>query len=101
MKWITIFFVFIISFNTQILFANDGFDLWLNDFKKRAVKNGISKNTVNDALEGAKFLPNVIKYDRYQPDFYEDTNTYIKKRANKDRLKKGLSLYKKEKKNNQ
>ena len=98
MKWITIFFVFIISFNTQILFANDGFDLWLNDFKKRAVKNGISKNTVNDALEGAKFLPNVIKYDRYQPEFYEDTNTYIKKRANKDRLKKGLSLYKKEKK---
>ena len=24
-------------------------------------------------------LPKVIEYDRYQPEFYEDTFTYIKK----------------------
>ena len=27
-----------------------------------------------------KFLSDVIKYDRYQPEFYEDTNTYISKK---------------------
>ena len=42
-------------------------------------------------------LPKVIEYDRYQPEFYEDTFTYIKKRSNKEKVKKGISLYKKEK----
>ena len=48
-------------------------------------------------MENAKFLPKVIEYDRYQPEFYEDTYTYINKRANKEKVKKGLFLYKKEK----
>ena len=30
-------------------------------------------------MSNAKFLPKVIEYDRYQPEFYEDTFTYIKK----------------------
>ena len=58
---------------------------------------GISKSTVNGVMNDAKFLPKVIEYDRYQPEFYEDTFTYIKKRANKDKVKKGLKLFKKEK----
>ena len=32
-------------------------------------------------MSDAKFLPKVIEYDRYQPEFYEDTFTYIKKRS--------------------
>ena len=48
-------------------------------------------------MDDAKFLPKVIEYDRYQPEFYEDTYTYIGKRANKEKVKKGMSLYKKEK----
>ena len=35
-----------------------------------------------------KFLPKVIEYDRYQPEFYEDTKTYISKRTSKKKLKK-------------
>ena len=48
-------------------------------------------------MSDAKFLPKVIEYDRYQPEFYEDTFTYIKKRSSNQKLKKGLELYKKEK----
>ena len=44
-----------------------------------------------------RFLPKVIEYDRYQPEFYEDTNTYINKRTNNKKVKKGLILYSKEK----
>ena len=77
---------------------DEDFNLWINDFKKEAIEYGISKKTVDDVISNAKFLPNVIKYDRYQPEFYEDTFTYIKKRTNKKKLKKGISLYKKEKK---
>ena len=30
-------------------------------------------------MNNAKFLSKVIEYDRYQPEFYEDTKTYVKK----------------------
>jgi membrane-bound lytic murein transglycosylase B len=39
------------------------------------------------------FLPKVIKYDRYQPEFYEDTKTYISKRTSDNKVKKGLIFY--------
>ena len=37
-------------------------------------------------MSDAIFLPKVIKYDRYQPEFYEDTFTYIKKRSSKNAI---------------
>ena len=62
------------------------------------MNSGISKEiVVNDVMSDAKFLPKVIEYDRFQPEFYEDTFTYIKKRSSK-KIKNGLKLYKKEKK---
>ena len=82
----------------SFLFANNSdFNLWIDNFKKKAISSGISKNIVNDVMSNAKFLPKVIEYDRYQPEFYEDTYTYIKKRTNIKKVRKGLALYKKEK----
>ena len=92
-----LFFLIVFILNTNILKADTNFQLWLNDFKTKAIAQGVSKQTVEVALQNAKFLPKVIEYDRYQPEFYEDTFTYIKKRANKDRTKKGVMLYKREK----
>ena len=97
MKKICVFFLIIFVISVQNLTANEDFGIWLRDFKKIAVKNGISKQTVNEVMNDAEFLPKVIEYDRYQPEFYEDTYTYIRKRSSKEKLKKGLSLYKKEK----
>ncbi len=97
MKKITVFFLIIFIISTQNLYPSEDFNLWLKDFKKIAVKKGISKKTVEGVMSGAKFLPKVIEYDRYQPEFYEDTYTYIKKRTNQKKVKKGLFLYKKEK----
>ncbi len=98
MKILAILLKFILIFTTTNLEANQDFDLWVLDFKKTAVKNGISQKTVNEVMKDAKFLSKVIEYDRYQPEFYEDTKTYVRKRTSKDKVKKGLSLYKKEKK---
>ena len=42
-------------------------------------------------LMDVKFLP---EYDRYQPEFYEDTFTYIKKRTSKEK-QKGIYFIKK------
>tara|TARA_B100000929_G_scaffold253969_1_gene215042 strand:- start:12541 stop:13536 length:996 start_codon:yes stop_codon:yes gene_type:complete len=97
MKKISIFFLIIFAISIQKLNANEDFALWLKDFKETAVKKGISRQTVDEVMNDVKFLPKVIEYDRYQPEFYEDTYTYIKKRTSKDKLKKGVSLYKKEK----
>tara|TARA_B100000963_G_scaffold318282_1_gene299282 strand:+ start:4092 stop:5096 length:1005 start_codon:yes stop_codon:yes gene_type:complete len=76
---------------------NSEFNNWVINFKSEAVKYGVSKKVVDDVLSDVKFLPKVIEYDRYQPEFYEDTFTYIKKRTNSKKIKKGLALYKKEK----
>ena len=98
MKKITILFIIILINIAHASKANDNFGSWLNKFKDDAVKRGISKKTVNKVLNNAKFLPKVIEYDRYQPEFYEDTFTYIKKRTGKDKVKKGIRLYNQEKK---
>ena len=87
--FINIFLIFNLS-------AKDDFSSWLKDFKIKAVKSGVSQSAVDEVMSQAKFLPKVIEYDRYQPEFYEDTFTYIKKRSSKNKVKQGLKLYKKE-----
>ncbi len=77
--------------------SNENFNIWLNKFKMKAIQEGISKKTVNSVMDKAIFLPKVIEYDRYQPEFYEDTKTYVSKRTSKDRVKKGIKIYKRNK----
>ena len=89
--------IFLYFFITSFSFASDDFNKWLSNFKIKAISTGISEKVVNEIMSDAKFLPKVIEYDRYQPEFYEDTFTYIKKRSSNQKLKKGLELYKKEK----
>ena len=36
----------------------------------------------------------MIEYDRFQPEFYEDTKTYISKRSNKKKVISGMKIYK-------
>ena len=94
-----IFFTCLIYLFSNSLFANPtGFNNWLINFKDEASNYGISKKTIEMTLKNIKFLPKVIEYDRYQPEFYEDTFTYIKKRANRTKVKQGINLYKKNKK---
>ena len=76
---------------------NNDFALWKNSFKKRAIQSGVSKEIVEEIMSEAKFLSKVIEYDRFQPEFYEDTFTYINKRSSKKKISSGLKIYKKEK----
>ena len=96
MKKIKLFIVSIlIILNSATLIADD-FNDWKVKFKKRAIKEGISKSTVNNLIDNSKFLPDVIKYDRYQPEFYEDTKTYISKRTSSKKVKLGKIILNKE-----
>ena len=89
-----ILIISIISFTSS--FSNDqiNFQKWKKNFKKIALKNNISETTFNIVMAEVKFLPDVIKYDRYQPEFYEDTKTYISKRTSKKKVSKGIDFYK-------
>ena len=96
MKKNKIFLIIIIFFQFNCLFADDNnFNIWLIKFNKFALNQGISQNTIDMVMKDAKFLPKVIEYDRYQPEFYEDTFTYISKRANLKRIKIGVQTFNK------
>ena len=96
MKKISIFFLILSIFSTN-LFANENIDFenWKIKFKSRALDTGISEITIDKVLMNLRFLPNVIKYDRYQPEFYEDTKTYVSKRTSSKKVKKGINFYNK------
>ena len=77
-------------------FGTENFDQWSKKFQVKAINLGISEKVVKEIMSNAKFLPKVIEYDRYQPEFYEDTFTYIKKRSSSRKVKEGIKLYGKE-----
>ena len=86
-------FCFLLIITTNANSDNKNFNEWIKSFKIIALKNDISENTFEQVMENVKFLPKVIEYDRYQPEFYEDTKTYIKKRTSNKKLKSGIKIY--------
>ena len=95
MRIIRIFlFISIFSYQPSYADVNLEFESWKKKFRIIALSNNISEKTFDLAINNTRYLPNVIKYDRFQPEFYEDTKTYITKRTSSKKLKKGLDLYK-------
>jgi len=96
MKLVNYIFIFIFLIFTPSLSENpSGFLTWKTNFKKVALSNNISEKTFDTVMANVRFLPKVIKYDRYQPEFYEDTKTYISKRTSSKKISKGLEFYEK------
>ena len=96
---LTVLFTIKFLFFTSVfaIESNADFETWLIKYKKNAIKEGISQETINIAFKNVKYLEQVIKYDRKQPEFYEDTITYISKRATFNRAKKAKELLNKNK----
>tara|TARA_B100000767_G_scaffold260913_1_gene271996 strand:+ start:6 stop:1004 length:999 start_codon:yes stop_codon:yes gene_type:complete len=94
MKIIRNFIILFLLFTGNTFSANnDSFKEWLDNFKIYALEKNISESTFDMAMSDVVFLPKVIKYDRFQPEFYEDTITYISKRSSNLKVKKGTKLY--------
>jgi len=91
LKYVLIFVIF----NINYAFSDNqvDFEKWKIYFKKIALQNNISSETFDKVMTSTKFLPNVIKYDRFQPEFYEDTKTYISKRTSSKKVSKGKKFY--------
>ena len=98
MKIIKYFIIIFSLFLTNAIASPpEDFNIWLKLFEKKAIKKGVSRKTFSMVMKNVRYLPKVIEYDRYQPEFYEDTKTYISKRTNKDKIKNGVKIYKKNK----
>ena len=96
MKLINIFFcITLLFFSNSLADDQDDFLEWKKNLRNLALANNISKNTFDTVMSNIKFLPKVIEYDRYQPEFYEDTKTYVNKRTSKKKVQKGISFYNK------
>ena len=94
MKIIRNFIIVILFFTNNSLMANNSaFDDWLKNFKIYALENNISEKTFDMTMSNVVFLPKVIKYDRFQPEFYEDTKTYVSKRTSSQKVRQGTKLY--------
>jgi membrane-bound lytic murein transglycosylase B len=85
----------ILLITTSMVYSNDevNFFKWKKNFKELALQNNISEKTFNLVMSDVKYLPKVIEYDRFQPEHYEDTKTYIDKRTSTNKVKKGISFY--------
>jgi len=93
MKIIKTFITIVLLSYLPVNANGSAFEDWLKDFKIYALKQKISESTYDNAMSDVKFLPKVLEYDRFQPEFYEDTKTYITKRTSKLKVKQGLSLH--------
>ncbi|MBD1164795.1 lytic murein transglycosylase [Pelagibacterales bacterium SAG-MED13] len=88
-----VFLIFILKYSICVADDEYKFSEWKKNFKIIALNNGISESTFDKTMSKVKFLPKVIEYDRFQPEFYEDTKTYILKRTSENKVNKGLKYY--------
>ena len=93
MKLISFFLIILLYFSNAYSNVESDFELWKKEFKAFALENGVSENTYLKTIPKVRFLSKVIEYDRFQPEFYEDTKTYISKRTSEAKVKKGLEFY--------
>ena len=87
--YFTILVFFIVT--TNLLSNELDYPVWLEKFKIRAEKNGISKKTIDETLNQVKIIPRVVELDRNQPEFRLTLSQYLNNVVSKKRTQKGIS----------
>jgi len=82
--------IFCIFFLTSSVFANShSFEDFLDQVRKTATEQGVSKSTIDKAFFELKPRPSAIESDNSQAEFNENFWHYINKRVSKVRLNNG------------
>ena len=82
--------LFLLVTNNNLLAENIDYSVWLNEFKIKAEKSGISKETI-ETLNRVKIIPRIIELDRNQPEFKLTLSQYLKNVVSDKRKKKGIA----------
>jgi lytic murein transglycosylase len=75
--------------------STGNFERWLEDFKREAAAQGISRQAVAAALDGVTFDPSVIRRDRGQGVFQQSFLQFSERMTNINRYQNGLAQMKK------
>lgn len=78
-------------------FSEESFQECKVTLQTEAREAGVKENTVVEILGNSKYVSNVIKYDRNQPEFVQTFPNYFGKRVTQWRINKGRQLYKEHK----
>jgi lytic murein transglycosylase len=68
-----------------------GFESWLEAFKREASAAGISRGAIEDGLRGVSFDPGIVRKDRAQGVFAQDFLTFSGRMVSGHRLKHGAA----------
>ena len=73
--------------------AKEGYQAWLEDFRRDAVRAGISQETLQAAMaEMQEPLQRIIKRDRSQAEFTQTTSDYVAARVDQKRIVEGRQM---------
>ncbi|WP_237261487.1 lytic murein transglycosylase [Thiomicrorhabdus immobilis] len=73
--------------------SEQGFKIWLNDFKKQALQKGISQSTLDQAFKDIELNDRVLESDKKQPEFTQTFFEYFNRAVSDSRIEKGLKKY--------
>ncbi|MDH3742298.1 MAG: lytic murein transglycosylase [Hyphomicrobiales bacterium] len=90
-----LFFVLSISTAEAACKTSGSFNGWLKQFKADAAAQGVSRRTINAALNGVTYDKRVIGYDRRQTVFSQSFLKFSGRMVNKSRLSRGRAKMKK------
>ncbi|MDI1308482.1 MAG: lytic murein transglycosylase [Methylotenera sp.] len=92
MRFLAIFNLFFYGLFTSPAFAQEDFNVWLNDLTQEALSVGVTEKTVSDAVNHIEILPNIIQLDRDQPEFVSPFLDYYQRRVNALKINEGRKL---------
>ena len=70
------------------------FDEWVEEFRREAVDEGVSAQSLDLAFQSLQLRPEVVSLDRKQPEFRRDFQSYLDNAVNENRIKKAQKLFK-------
>ena len=74
--------------SSPLLAATLSFSAWLSAFRRHAKEQGITEATLKRSLDGLQPVPDVLDFDRRQPEFVESFWRYMR-RVNDKRIDEG------------
>lgn len=95
MKKLLLCFVVLLLSSHAMASDQASFDRWLKNFRAKAQARGISASTLDNAFNGAKFLPRVIELDRKQPESKMTFEQYRERIVSAQRINQGRHEFRK------
>lgn len=94
LKWGVFCYTLLNAVPSQAAISGVGltFEEWVEEFRREAVENGISAQSLDRAFQELEIQPAVIMLDRKQPEFRRDFQSYIDNAINLARIKKARTM---------